>query len=357
MSNSIAADRESSNQSRIWSLSWQAAVGREFFGASSLVERIRYRLIDAHQRSGRVLVDFVLLPTEIHAIAQIRDDDTVVGVARSFGNVVSRWVRAAHAVRSPVLAGPYRAQAIESEADLRREVRMLAWRPVYLKACTTATHYTHGALRAALGLTPSHGFNARPLLSHFGDSVPATRLVLRKLIAKKPTEQEWREWELSRGLELARDGGGPGMPAAKTVGGAAAVLIAAGGGYDVEGALELFESWVGAKLQPASPPDLQDSSSVMAARGRALVACLAVTHRLCSAASVARYYRRTKSTLCEQMAVCRSRPMDRLIIMTPLRRILEESALLRHVGSSGMVYRSACSVPQRESLADHRLQE
>jgi len=276
-----------------------------------------------------VLVDFVLLPTEIHAISQIRADDSIGGVARAFGNVVSRWVREAQPVRSPVLAGPYRALPIESIEALRHEVRMLAWRPVFQKSCSTSTHHPHGALRIALGLTPSKGFDARPLLSQFGESVPTARAALRSWIAKRPSEQDWRAWELTKGLELATGNVGPHPSMAKAVDGAAATLIAAGGGYGIDGALELLETWVGARIQPATPLDLHTSSSALAARGRALVACLAVAHRLCSAASVARHFHRAKATLSEQMTACRLRPADRLIFGTPLRRILEEAAALR----------------------------
>ena len=67
----------------------------------------------------------------------------------------------------------------------------------------------------------------------------------------------------------------------------------------------------------------------MDARGRALVACLAVAHHLCSAASVARYFRKAKATLSEQMAACRARSADRQILETPVRRILEESVALK----------------------------
>jgi len=341
MSKSIAVDRESNIQARLWSLAWKAAVGREFFVHPSLAERIRYRLIDAHQRPGRVLVDFVVLPTEIHAIAQIGQDDSVASVARAVGNVVSRWVREAQPIRSPVLAGPYRALLIESDDALRQEVRMLAWRPVFLKTCSTPTHHPHGALRIALGLTPSKGFDTRPLLSNFGATVPSARASLRKWIARRPSEQEWREWELTRGLELATGSVGPHPSMAKAVGGAAAILIAAGGGYGIDAALKLLEAWVAAKIHPAAPIDLQAGSCALAARGRALVACLAVAHRLCSAASVARHFHRAKATLCEQMAVCRSRPADRLIIGTNLRRILDESALLRNA-SEGFTQGRAC---------------
>jgi len=334
MGSAIAIDEGSDIEARTWSLCWQAAVAREFFVHPSLAARIRSRLIGAHQRSGRVLVDFVLLPTEIHAVAQIRADDSVGGVARAFGNVVSRWVREAQPVRSPVLAGPYRAQLIESTEALRHEVRMLAWRPVFQKLCVTPTHHPHGALRIALGLTPSNGFDARPLLRHFGDSVPVARAALRSWIGRRPSEHDWRAWELTRGLALATGSVGPHPSMAKAVDAAAATLIAAGGSYGIDGALGLLEAWVGARIHPSAPLDLQMSSSALAARGRALVACLAVAHRVCSAASVARHFHRAKATLSEQMTACRVRPADQLILATPLRRILEESALLRAAGGS-----------------------
>lgn len=324
-----AVDKDLDVEATTWSLCWQAAVGREFFVHPSLVTRIRGRLIGAHQRSGRVLVDFVLLPTEIHAVAQIRPGDSVGGVARAFGNVLSRWVREAQPVRSPVLAGPYRAQPIPSVEGLCNEVRMLAWRPVFQGLCSTPTHYPNGALRVALGLTPAKGFDARPVLSHFGESVPAARAGLRRWIARRPSEEEWRAWELTQGLELATGSVGPQPTMAKAVDGAAAMLIAAGGSYGIEGALELLETWVSAKIRLGSALNLHSAPGAVGARGRALVACLAVAHRLCSAASVARHFRRAKSTLSEQMTACRARASEHHILETPIRRILEESVALR----------------------------
>jgi hypothetical protein len=333
MCSAIARETAADTGTGTWSLCWQAAVGRNFFVDPTLIARIRGRLIGAHQRSGRVLVDFVLLPTEIHAVAQIQTDDSVGGVARAFGNVLSRWVREVQPVRSPVLAGPFHAHPIESIDALRSEFRMLAWRPVLQKLCTTPTHHPHGALRIALGLTPSKGFDARPMLQPFGDSVPLARAALKRWVSGRPTEQEWREWELTRGLELATGSAGLHPFLAKTVDGSAAALIAAGGSYGVEGALELLERWVSARIHPTGPLDLRTSADPLAARGRALVAGLAVAHGLCSGAAVARHFLRAKATLSEQLSACRARPSDRLLLATPLRRILEESAALR--GASG----------------------
>ena len=197
-------------------------------------------------------------------------------------------------MRSPVLAGPYRAQALRSVEALRGELRMLAWRPEMLGLCTTPTHYQYGGLRVALGQSTGKGFNASLLLDCFGTGVPEARVALRRWMKHRPSEQEWRAWELTRGLELATGSVGPRSTMARAVDGPAAALIAAGGTYGVDGALALLDLWCAAKIHPSNPPDLHASSSASAARGRALVACLAVNHRLCSAAPVARYFHRAK---------------------------------------------------------------
>lgn len=334
MCSAIARGTTADSGARTWSLCWQAAVGRNFFTDPALIARIRGRLIGAHQGSGRVLVDFLMLPGEIHSISQIQPHDSVGSVARAFGNVISRWVREVQPIRSPVLAGPFHAHRIESPEALRSEFRMLAWRPVLQELCTTPSHHPHGALRVALGLTPAKGFDARPMLKLFGDSVPLARAALKKWVSARPSEQQWREWELTRELELATGSVGLRPFIAKSVDGGAAALIAAGGGYGIEGALKLLELWVSARIHLASPPDLLVSADPLAARGRALVAGLAVAHRLCSGAVVARHFHRAKATLSEQLSACRARPSDRLILATPLRRILQESAALRSTGGA-----------------------
>jgi hypothetical protein len=294
---------------------------------------VRCRLIGAHQSKGRVLVDYVLLPTEIHVVARVGQNDSVTGIARAFGNVVSRWVRQAQSRRGPVLAGPFVARQLQSTDDVRQEARMLAWRAVVLKESVSPTHYAHGALRAALGLSPSKGFDPRPLLNCFGDSVPAARIALRQWLSMRPTDAEWRAWELTRGLALATCGEGGACLSARAVQAGAAALIAAGGSYGVEGALQALDSWVGLRLQVAGAVaktdawfKAPDGSSQVAARRRGLVACLAVDHQICPAAAVARHFHRAKATLCEQMASCRRRPEDRAILGTPLSRILDELA-------------------------------
>src|SRR5262245_39510136 len=118
-----------------WHLHWQAAVGQTFLPDPLLADRIRDRLVAAHTRGGRVLLDYTILPTEIHLIARLSDADAPAEVARAIGNVVARWVREATHVRSPVMAGPFRSCVIHSDDEIRAEMRMLAWRPVVLGLC------------------------------------------------------------------------------------------------------------------------------------------------------------------------------------------------------------------------------
>lgn len=310
-----------------WHLHWQAALGRSFLVDPTLAPRIRDRLIVAHARRGRVLVDYAILPTEIHLIAQIEDGDSPGEVAGSIGNAVSRWVQEAQQVRSPVMGGPFRRFRLESDDDVRREIRMLAWRPVVLRLCRGPTFHAHNALRIALGMRRSDGFDSRPLLRLFGDKPIDARPALTQWISRRPSEQDWRSWELARGLALAPSLGGPrptGFRAVKTQGAAALVAMAGEGG--VEAALCLLTHWASTKVATHGPVDLHGGQDAQAVRGRSLVARVAAEHDLCSSAFVARYFKRAKATLSEQMAASRSREADTLLVNTPMERILEELA-------------------------------
>ena len=303
-------------------------MGRDLLAGTSLVERIRGRLIDAHRREGRVLVDYLLAPAEVHVLSKLAHDDSPGGVARAVANIVARWIREVHAVRGPVFAGRFRAHRIGSDEALRAEVRMLAWRPVVLGVCIAPSPYPHSALRTTLGLRRAMGFAARPLLQLFGDPVPVARTALRTWLAQRPTAMEMRQWELSRGLALAVGTVGPLPRMAREVRGAAATLVAASGPDGIDGALRLLERWVLARLGVRGGIRLADVSGSTGARGRALVACLAVDVALCSAASVARHFKRAKATLSEQMTACRHRPADQQILGTPMTRVVEEAIAL-----------------------------
>lgn len=327
----------------VWSLTWQSIAGRDFLASKNLIARIRERLIRAHRSPGKVLLYFVLLPSEIHAVARIDGGESVASITRSFSHVLSRWVREAQAMRGPVFAGPCHIEPIMSEAALHREIRMLAWRPVRRTSCKIATHYPHAALRVALGAKAGEGFDAGPLRAVFGESKAEARAAIRRCIRRAPTDDEWRVWELMRGLELPEEhvGSEQVKVVTKPLGVVAASLIVAGGSFRIDDALRLLEAWVTAKIHPGRNMGHANRSSMLTVRGRALVACLAVSHGLCSAAFVARHFERAKGTLSEQMKACRSRHADRLILATPLSRILEESAALR--ASDGSQRHCACN--------------
>lgn len=305
---------------------WQAAVGREFFAQPALYGRVRERLIRAHGKGGRELLHYVLLPTEIHVLTKLPPGETAGDLARAVGNVISRWVRQSQPLRSPVLAGPYRAHVIGSLEELLADVRMLSWRPAKMGACKSPSQYPHSALRFALGLSPVQGFDSRCMLRLFGTTVPAARAALRACVARSPTELEWREWDLTRGLSLALGSVGPQQQMAREVRTAGAAALVAAGGDGIDGALRLLQTWVATQLSLRAAPRVCGRKASVSARARALVACLAVKHRLCSASAVARHFGRAKATLSEQMAVCRTCQIDRLVIATAARRIVEEVA-------------------------------
>ena len=314
-----------------WHLCWQSAVGREFFVDRSLYERVQARLIDAHRQRGRVLLDYLLLPTEIHVVSLLPDGETPGGVARAIGNVVSRWVRQSQPVSSPVLAAPFRSHQLLSVEELQLELRMLAWRPVLQRLCRTPIHHGHGALRVALGLRTSPvGFNARPMLNAFGPTVIDARAALKAWIARRPLDRDVLAWELARGLRLASGSSSPQRSVAADVrGAAAAALVAEGGAAGIDGALGVLGQWAAMRLGVTGRIEELPGTDPRGARCRALVGCLAMRHRLCSAASVARYFGRAKATLSEQMAACRKRPADQQLVATPVDQILAELAAMR----------------------------
>jgi hypothetical protein len=96
----------------------------------------------------------------------------------------------------------------------------------------------------------------------------------------------------------------------------------------IDGALRILECWVLSRLGVRDLIRLADAPGPTGARGRALVACLAMDFALCPAASVARHFQRAKATLSEQMTACRQRSDDRQILGTPKSRIVEEAIAL-----------------------------
>ena len=315
----VAIDEEPAVASTTWHLCWQTAIGREFFPHPSLYPRIRERLIHAHQLPGRALVDYTLLPTEIHIISQIPPGDTACRVARGFGNLVARWVREAQPVRSPVLAGPYGAHLLGSAAELQSEARMLAWRPVCLGLCAAPTDHSHGALPISLGVIPEQQFDPGLLLRSFGETEPLARAAFRDFIADPPSRPEWRAWERARGLASR-----PTVPW-ETCSNLADELLGNGG---IDEALGLLDAWVAAELAPRDALDLKRRPEITGARRHALVACLAVHHGVCSAAAVARCFRRANATLSRHMKDCRARKEDARIVSAPVQRIVSDLAAL-----------------------------
>lgn len=294
---------------------------------AAMADRIRARLITAHEKRSRVLIDYVILPSEIHLISGVFDGDAPGDIARAIGNFVSRWVREARSFRSPIMGGPFHACLLQSDAEVMHEIRMFAWRPVELGLCRGPTFHAHSALRAALGLRHHEGFDARPLLRYFGSSTTDARMALGRWIAQRPSRLAWQSWELARGLALAPSRGGAepsGFKVVKTPEAAALLALAGDGG--VEAALELLVKWVSRKLGVSARLDLVKDRGAHAARGRAIVARIAAGHRLCSFAFVASYFGRGKSTLSEQVAASRLRKVDSRIAATPMASIIEELA-------------------------------
>jgi hypothetical protein len=316
----------------IWHIVWQLVQGSDLT-SPELAGRIRARLLSVHRRPGRELLHYLLTPTEMHLLSRLPASESPGEVAPAIGNLVAHWVRAARHTPGVVLAGRFRAYAIEPDTAARDEFRMLAWRPVVLGLCKAPTHHGTSSLRTTLGLRRLDGFDVMPPLRLFGPNVPQGRAALAACIARRSDAVDTRRWELSRGMLRASGAAGPVSSVTRPVQGLAADLVAASQPPGIDGALLLLERWVLAKTGPHEGADLLPHS-LAGARVHALVALLAVRLELCSAASVARHFRRAKATLSERMAASRREPKDQAILGLPLKRIVDEAIDLQASASA-----------------------
>lgn len=325
---------------RTWTLSWLAAPSRDFLAHESMGGKILNRLLDAHNHPGRQLLFYVLLPSEIHVVTRIESSEykesreCIASIVRSCSHVLSRWVRAANPRQGPAFAAKCRVTAIESMPDFRREVMMLAWRPVRLGLSEKPKLYPYSALNDGHPLSSGSRFDLSPLCLAYGVTPCVARSGLEASLHIRPTDEAWRFWELQRGLEqpTADQSFVSATTMPRQVDAGTAALIAAGGGYSVEAALSLLDAWVCAKIDPSGRLNAPQGYRGLRVRARALVACLAVDHGLCSAVFVARHHGCTKGTISVQMARCRIRPQDRKLLGAPLERILEDVMVLRGAG-------------------------
>lgn len=318
-----------SAQSAIWHIVWQVTAGHDLVANPALAARIRSRLLGAHRRPGRELFHYLLTPTEIHLLSRLATGESPGKLARSIGNIVTRWVHQAQGAAGLVFAGPYRAYAIESEDAARGELRMLAWRPVSSRLARAPTHHATSSLRATLGLRRVEGFDVRKPLRLFASAIPDARAALRGLIARRPTAIETIQWELARGMVPVPVDAGTFSSAKRPLTGMTAALVAASRPQSIDGALLLLERWVLSKLGLREGGGLAASRSKEGARVHAMVAGVAVHLGLCSAAAVARHFHRSKATLSERMATCRRSSEDRTVLAMPLGRIVEEAIALQ----------------------------
>ena len=314
--------------SKVWHIYWQAVVGRDLLGDATLAKQIRARLLGAHEAQGRELLYYVILPREMHVLSVLPNGDSAALLGNGLSNMIAKRVRQSDGTPGAVFRDRYQAHWVDDVQVLRGEVRMLAWRPVSLKLSAVPSNYAFAALRSILGLSLGEGLHVTALLEHLGGTVPLGRIALRQALAMQPSDLEKLQWELGKGLISARGTVGATGAIARHVKGAAAALVAASASKSIDGALELLELWVATRLALPLHLPLAEQPGFLASRGRALVACLAVQHRLCPASYAARYFRRAKATLSEQMSAIRNRAADKAILAIPADRIVREAVAL-----------------------------
>lgn len=310
---------------RVWHVSWQLMLGRDLLRSSALAERIVRRLIAAHDALGRELLFYLVLRREIHLISLLPATDSPASLAVGVANVIGKWLRQADGQIGPVFVGPCRAEPIERIESLCADIRMLAWRPVSTGMRDAPTNYAFGALRPLVGMSLPGGFRTGPLFELLGSNVPQDRALIRRIMSTPPTELDVLQWEMVKGLVPARGTLGPDGTMTRFVHGPAATLVAASQDKNIDGALKILVRWVDVKLGLRGGHGSASNGGPEGARGRALVASLALRLGLCSAASVARYFGRAKATLSEQMTASSARRPDRAILATPPDQIVREA--------------------------------
>jgi hypothetical protein len=325
----------SSTPSSTWHIIWQAVDGRDLLADEDVLERIRQRLLDAHKLPGRALVHYLITPRELHLVSRLPSWTSPGDIAREISSIVARWIHQSLGKPGIVFAGPYRAYAVESHDNMRSEIRMLAWRPFLLGLCEHPIHYTMSSLRALLGRSRARGFDIHPLLDLFATAVKEARVELHDCIGERPDAAEIRQWELVHGIVMAPGMAGISSPVSRSVSGLAAAMVAGSQPQAIDGALRLLERWVLVKIGRPDVPELSSLSSQAGARGRALVAILATRLDLCSAASVARHFKRAKATLSERMDACLRHAEDQAILNVALERVVREALDLPAIPPAG----------------------
>lgn len=311
--------------SAFWHMCWRAADAHDFVADGALALRIRQQIVAAHDAPGRTLISFLLVPSEIHVLARLPLGEGPWTMVRPFSTVVSRWMRQRDPARGPVYASRVAATAFMSDTEVQTQVRMIAWRPVMDGHCRSPTQAPHSSVRVALGIVAGAGYDCRPLLDLYGSTVAQSRAALRRSLERRPSAAEVDRWELLNRLAPLNRGPGERITKVRGVDNDAAAQLVATGGNGLIGALKLLERWVRGKLRLDAEEDLRGNGAG-SARGRALVGCVAVHHRLCSASSVARYFGRSKSTLCEQMKARRRFSEDCRIIGSLVQEIVGTGA-------------------------------
>jgi hypothetical protein len=323
-------------RARVWHVSWQLTLGRDLLRWPSLADRIVSRLISAHDAVGRGLLFYLVLPREIHMISRLPDGDPPSSVAVGVANVIGKWVRQTDGQLGPVFVAPFRAEAIAGIEALCCDFRMLAWRPVSTGLRDAPTNYAFSALRALVGLSLPGEFRTGELFALLGSKVPQDRVLIRRVMAEPPTELHVLQWELAKHLIPARGTLGPEGLMTRHVQGDAAALVAASKDRSIDGALRILARWVDVKLGPKGGHGFVSSGGPEGARGRALVARLALRLGLCSASSVARHFGRAKATLSEQMSASGARAADQAILAIPMEQIVREAiAITMHAKDAG----------------------
>lgn len=74
-----------------WLFSYEAAAGRKFYSRRRQYESLRHCILDSLRRNRRILIDYAVLPREIHLIIEVAAGETTA--AGREGNRPGHWAQ------------------------------------------------------------------------------------------------------------------------------------------------------------------------------------------------------------------------------------------------------------------------
>lgn len=270
-------------------------VRRTHLSSPVFAERGDYALIAsllpaALKRTGAQLLGYCWVPDAIHLALQI--DSTPVGdFMRELASRYARRLQLRSGERGQFFRRPYQSTLIDADSYLPGLIRYMHYIPVLEGIAQQAGDYAHTSHRAYLGDAPCAWLNTKPLLQLL-DSCDPDRVAYRRLLAQAPTAAD-------RVLFERGHADNPGVLGSAEFFGN---LPRRGRAARSSRSLDEIVAYVARVHGVRQELLLSRSRRRDLVLARAQIAWYATERRIATLGEVARYFRRTASSLTRAMA-------------------------------------------------------